>query len=220
MKNKIYCAIIGDINKSRLLPDRNHVQRKFQSSISRINKEYKNSIASKFLVTLGDEFQGLLKSGGESYRLVRRLQDMMGDVPFSFGIGIGTLSTSLKKEALGMDGECFHRARAALLKAKKKKQEVLYDFDGSACTLVNAMIELLEKERESLTERQREIMQLLKNHNSAEVAHKLKISPQAISKVRKTTVVSQMNGVEEALHTFLEIAMQQPKEVDTAYHQL
>ena len=203
MKKQMYCAIIGDINQSRALPERAKIQRNFQKAIEAINKEYKKEIASKFILTLGDEFQGLLHRATESYRLVRRFQDIMGGVPFAFGIGIGSLATSLKKEALGMDGECFHFARAALQQAKKKKREVIFGFDGEASKLTNALVGLLEKEWGKLTPRQREIVQLLKKHKPNEITKKLKISRQAVWKTSKTTLVSQMNDAEGALHDFL-----------------
>jgi hypothetical protein len=203
MKTQVYCAIIGDIKKSRVLPERAKIQLKFQRAIDIINREYKEEIASKFILTLGDEFQGLLNQATESYRLIRRFQDIMDGVPFAFGIGIGSLSTSLKKEALGMDGACFHHARAALQQAKKKKREVIFSFDGDASKLTNALVGLLEKEWEKLTPRQREIVQLLKKHKPNEITKKLKISRQAVWKTSKTALVSQMNEAEGSLHEFL-----------------
>lgn len=55
-----YCVIIGDIDKSRTLQRRARIQEKFKEAVAAINKEFKNDIASKFLITLGDEFQGVL----------------------------------------------------------------------------------------------------------------------------------------------------------------
>jgi len=49
----------------------------------------------------------------------------MDPVLFSFGLGVGRLSTPLKKTALGMDGEAFHRARAVLSQAKKARRQIL-----------------------------------------------------------------------------------------------
>lgn len=202
MSSKQYCAIIGDIRKSRSLPARALVQRKFTSAIETVNAEFKKEIASRFLVTLGDEFQGLLISPSESYRLIRQFQDLMGSIPFSFGIGIGTLSTPLKKDALGMDGEVFHRARAALIRAKKAKREILYDFDSPALDITNALIGLLESERHRLTVRQKQIARLLKELKAQEaVARRLRITQPAVAKV--VASLRHMFEAERSLYEFL-----------------
>lgn len=115
-----YCAIIGDINKSRQLEKRGMVQKKFEKAVEFINTEYKSEIASKFLITIGDEFQGLLHTPAKGYQIMRHFREIMEPVQFSFGADIGTLATPVApKAAIGMDGECFHRARAALQHAKK-----------------------------------------------------------------------------------------------------
>lgn len=65
-----YCAIIGDINESRKLEKRGAVQKIFERAVEQINKTYQDEIASKFLITTGDEFQGLLQTPAKSYHLV------------------------------------------------------------------------------------------------------------------------------------------------------
>lgn len=206
MKPQSYCAIIGDINKSRSLPQRAKVQKQFQRAIELINKEYKADIASKFVLTLGDEFQGLLLSPAESYRIVRRFQDEMGGVPFAFGIGLGTLATPVNpKEALGMDGECFHRARAALKEAKSGHRGVMYDFDSPTASFINALVGLMEVLWGRLTPRQKRIAQLSQSYNQKHIAERLKISPQAISKAYSSAGIKRLQEAEHALQTLLEI---------------
>ncbi len=198
-----YCAIIGDIRRSRQLHRRGAVQKRFAGSIEKINREFRKEIASSFLITLGDEFQGLLISPAESYRLVRRFQELMGPVPFSFGVGVGTLSTPLEKQALGMDGEVFHRARAALEKAKKAKRELLCNFDSPTLDLVNALIGLLEDRWQRITPRQKEIRRLLLELNRQEaVARRLRISQPAVSRVASS--LRPLSEGERVLHDFLQ----------------
>ena len=204
MKKEQYCTIIGDINKSRSLAGRARVQEKFQHAIETLNKEFKKEIASKFILTLGDEFQGLLYSPSESYRLVRRFQDLMGKTSFSFGIGVGTLSTELTATAIGMDGECFHRARNALGRAKSNKRDVVYDYDHPTVSLVNALIGLMETQWSRLTPRQKKISQLMKElRNQEAVAKKLRITQPAVSKVYSTGAIKQLQEAEKALHDAL-----------------
>ncbi len=200
-----YCAIIGDIKRSRVLPRRGRVQQRFADAIATINREFKKEIASKFLLTLGDEFQGLLHSVAASYRVVRRFEELMAPVEFSFGIGVGTLSTPLKPEALGMDGEAFHRARSALQNAKKSRRSILYDLDSPALGLLNALIGLMEHERRRMTKRQQQIMLLLEEtEHQATVARRLRISQPAVSKVASSFrhVLDAEDAVRQFLHVY------------------
>jgi SatD family (SatD) len=201
---KEYCAMIGDMNKSRQLERRGNVQKKFQKVIEQINKEYKNEIASKFLITLGDEFQGILHSPVKSYHIVRHVQDLMDKVSFSFGIGIGTLATPVfPKAAIGMDGDCFYRARAALLQAKKEKRELLYDFHDPASILVNAIVATLDKQWKYLNNTERSIIQLRKTGlKQLEIAQKLGITKQAVSKAIGAATIKEMEQSVEALDSF------------------
>jgi DNA-binding CsgD family transcriptional regulator len=202
MPQENYCAIIGDIRKSRSLPARGSVQRKFASTIETVNAEFRKEIASRFLITLGDEFQGLLISPAGSYRLVRRFQDLMKPVSFSFGVGIGTLSTPVKRDALGMDGDVFHRARAALTHAKKSKREILYSFDSPTLDITNALIGLLEREWHRLTARQKQIAHLLEELDGQKaVARRLRITQPAVAKV--VASLRHTTEAEKALEEFL-----------------
>jgi hypothetical protein len=206
MKKQSYCAIIGDINRSRDLPDRAKMQRQFLRTIDSLNREFKESIVSdfRFRVSHGDAFEGLLIAPAESYRFARRLQDLMKPAPFSIGIGIGSLSTKLVKNVDTVDGEAFYRARCALELATKNRQEVVFDFDSSALLLTNALVGLIEKEWGRLTSRQREVIERMKELKSQEaVAKKLKITQPAVSKVLGSPIIRTLTEAEKALHEFL-----------------
>ncbi|MBI2428370.1 MAG: hypothetical protein HYV29_06165 [Ignavibacteriales bacterium] len=200
-----YCAIIGDINKSRALERRGAVQKKFEAAIDTINKEYKDEIASKFLITIGDEFQGILKSPAESHRLVRSFQELMNGISFAFGIGVGTLSTELNPvSAIGMDGECFHHARSALQAAKSGGQEVLFSFNDPAVPLLNVVTGEWESRRRKLGETVQKIMELHKSGKSQmEIASVLKVSQQFVSKSVNSKQFKEIVQFERVINEFL-----------------
>ena len=200
-----YCAIIGDINNSRQLEKRGTVQKKFERVIEFINKEYKEEIASKFLITIGDEFQGLLHTPEKSYQLVRHFQDLMEPVTFSFGVGIGTLATPITpKAAIGMDGECFHRARAALQQAKTERKTICYNYsDMVHQKFTNAVVHLLDYQWNKFTGQQQEIVRLLRSHSQTETAEILKVTKQAISKVVNSVPATEWNTIEKLFPQYL-----------------
>jgi hypothetical protein len=202
---KEYCAIIGDMNKSRLLPQRSKAQKKFIKAIETINQEFRQHIAWKFVITLGDEFQGLLASSAESYRFVRRFQELVEPLSFSFGIGVGGLSTLLPKQSLAtLDGECFHRARASLSEAKSYPRGIFYSTGKSSDLILNELVGVLVRHRQRLTDRQRQIVALMEQFdNQQTVAKKLKISQQAVSKASHAPFVEDLLSGDRRIQEFL-----------------
>ena len=208
MKRQLYCAIIGDINNSRALEDRNRVQRKFERTITAINKEFRLEIASRFQITLGDEFQGVLRSPAESYRIIRRVTQLMYPVQFTFGVGVGTISTAFKKEPIAMDGDVFHRARNALDRSKRRKRRLSYDFDHPSLEVANALVQLMEVQHGRLTPRQQEVSLLIRQHgNQTRVAKLLRVSQPAIWKAMSTSGIRELHEAEQALGQFLSSVM-------------
>lgn len=203
MAKKLYCVIIGDINHSRLLTKRNDVQKSFQNTLRIVNKEFADEIQSKLILTLGDEFQGLLRSARESYSLIQRLSELMEPVAFSFGVGIGTISTPVKDVVTRMDGEAFHRARTALAQAKKTKRVIVFNVEHDFLSLVNALVALMERRWTTLTPRQQEIARLMRTQTQQRVAKRLRISQQAISKARASAAINELEQAEQALREFI-----------------
>lgn len=56
-----YCTIICDIKSSRKIENREEIQYKIIDMLKETNKIFKDLIISPFLITIGDEWQGLTK---------------------------------------------------------------------------------------------------------------------------------------------------------------
>lgn len=116
----MYCAIIGDIVNSRNLQNRNNVQIRLKNTLSKINKRYGSEIAAKFIITIGDEFQGLLKSPNNILEIIDDIKEVLYPIKLRIGIGIGQIDTEINpKMALGADGPAYHYARQAISKLKE-----------------------------------------------------------------------------------------------------
>lgn len=117
----IYIGMIGDVIGSKKISERKRqgVQDNLQNVLNKLNNRFNNHITSKFLITLGDEFQGLLHNPEVIPEIVWLIEKTMLSVKIRIGIGKGTLSTSVKNEALGMDGPVWHHARSAIKKSEK-----------------------------------------------------------------------------------------------------
>src|ERR1700739_4171570 len=86
-----YVAVIADMVKSRELPSaqRAVVQKHFQELVTTLNREYRDKLASKFAITLGDEFQGLLTTSSVLPDLIWLIEEKFSDRQVRVGIGIG-----------------------------------------------------------------------------------------------------------------------------------
>lgn len=114
-KEKKYIVLIADIRNSKKIEKRNEVQKKLLRTIDKINDYFYDSVASNFTITLGDEFQGVLKSSGEVLDIISYLRLYMPEIDFRYGIGIGRISTAInRKISIGADGEAFYLARKAI----------------------------------------------------------------------------------------------------------
>lgn len=194
MDKRLYIAIIADIIESRSIRERNRVQKHLEQILEQINKTYEYAIASRFIITLGDEFQGVLHSGAVVMRILDRIQREMHPVLFRFGIGVGSLSVALQADtSLGSDGSAFHLARASIeevqaLESKKaeSKTNMLIGIEGDEQTsaLLNTIFKLTWALQSNWTLRQREIIGALQQYNDTqtEIAKKLGIVQSSVQK--------------------------------------
>lgn len=175
---KPYIALIGDIKSSKKIEERKKVQDKLKYTLDKINQDYKDDISSKFIITLGDEFQGLLKRGKNVIKIVEQIQLNMHPIAIRFGIGIGAVTTEINYDmSIGADGPTYYKAREAIefLKENELKNKtyvsdirVEVEEDTNQITdMINTILSLLTVLKENWTDRQREIiLDFLKNQDS------------------------------------------------------
>lgn len=181
-----YLAVIADMVKSRELPSarRASVQKHFQDLVTTLNREYRDSLASKFAITLGDEFQGLLTTSTLLPDLIWQIEEKFSDRQVRLGIGVGALDTPLQEYAINIDGPALHAARDAIEAAKKSNLlGGVFSGMGSLDEVLNGIARLLWFQRSNWTRAQRTIANLLrKGMMQSEVAERLGISRQVVSK--------------------------------------
>ena len=210
-----FAAVIGDIKDSRHLENRKEVQIRLQRILDRLNEKYKDDIVSRFLITLGDEFQGLLSSGKYILDMVNEIRMEMYPVRLRFGIGFGQITTDIRTEmALGADGPGYYRAREAveLLKEReKKKRSVLAELclkmdetHRDKEILLNTVFDLMYVVESGWTDRQREVIwdMLLHGDGQQNTASRLDITQ---STVQKTLAAGSYYTYESALKNASEI---------------
>jgi hypothetical protein len=181
-------GIIGDFVRSRRVKGtaREDLQRRLLMLLRELNHRHTKAILARFVVTTGDEFQGLLSDGTVIPDLIWTLdKHLRTRIDVRIGIGHGVLDTPLKKEAIGMDGPVWHNARAAIVEAKQKNRlgGVFRGFPEPDETILNGVARLLHKMRQDLTQKQFMIVDKLRGApNQSAIADALKISKQVVSK--------------------------------------
>jgi hypothetical protein len=186
-----FIAIIGDLVKSRELPDRSAVQDKLRTALEQVNKHFGVGIRSRFVVTVGDEFQGLVAPGfpvDEFWWFYNGL--MRPNVATRFGFGVGELATELLPEAVGMDGPCFYAARQAIERARSEKRSFCFSIDGdpAASEALNEASLLVCRVMEDWTPVQWETVSLFAQlGEKARVAEQRGVTKQSVDDVLKSS---------------------------------
>ncbi|MFQ5707516.1 MAG: SatD family protein [bacterium] len=184
-----FCVITADIRKSRDFPDRQVLQKQIIEAIARANDQFREHIVAEFAITLGDEWQGVLRDIVPSYQVVTFFQETLHPVSISFGVGEGAIETEIASRSVEMDGEVFHRSREALTHAKNHTQDVVFVTKNAASDLLlNSTLHLLQILKESWTDRQyQKVMLYKKLHTETRVANQLKVTQADINKALATT---------------------------------
>jgi len=171
-------------SRSMARSQRGVLQRRFARLIANLNRDYRKTIMSKFVITLGDEFQGLLNSATIIPDLLWRLEEDLPQREFRVGVGLGTLDTPLQRYAINIDGPALHTARAAIEHAKKARAlgGVFRGF-GELDDILTGIGSLLWFQRSRWTESLRNIEGVLREGMSQiEAAGELGIKRQVVSR--------------------------------------
>lgn len=222
--NQRYAAIIGDIVNSRKIENRNEIQKRLKNLLDDINKKYHEYIASKFIITLGDEFQGLLKNPDKAIEIISYIEIGLLSVEVRFGIGIGAISTDINYEnSSEVDGPAYHRAREMISRIEciekqyterisnvmisstdDKHQSKNYCIDE----LLNSILSVCTALKSKWTERQKEIIltYLSNGQNQYKTANALSIGQSSVNKALKSakyyTYKYAMETIEKYLSKF------------------
>lgn len=180
-------AVLGDLAGSRRLSpsSRSTLQIELDALMRHINQKYRNALLARFLVTLGDEFQGLLKTPSVAPDIVQDISERLQRTPIRIAISRGKLSTPLKRIALGTDGPAWYLARDLLTDMRKSQRfgPGFVGFGSETDQILNALAGLLTHQWQRFRASQREIVAVLRQEQKArkDVASKLGITRQALS---------------------------------------
>jgi hypothetical protein len=116
-------VIIADVRGSRKMAqdERYEGQLFLKSAIIQVNEQFSTDIEAPFMITRGDEFQGVLKNLQQAFIAMLEFERLLFPLQLRYGIGRGSIQKMGSDIPIEMDGPAFHKATAALEKVKKKK---------------------------------------------------------------------------------------------------
>lgn len=180
----LFCVVTADVIKSQR-EDWRPLKDRIEQIMDSVNTMYSEFLHVNFMFTLGDEFQGLLKSPEKSYDVVSLIQDELYPYKARFGVGIGGVSGDVG-DVRKMAGTAFYNSRDALNRAKKEKKIVVYSSSshpGDIETL-NVILDLLNTLRDGWTETQQDHIRRYREYLKQDrVAKELGKSPSSVSQV-------------------------------------
>jgi len=200
-----YLAIIGDIRRSRSAPHRAELQKRLEEGLSAVNENFRNVIAARFVITLGDEFQGLLSRPEEVVGVMAALDSVVGgEVAIRYGLGWGPVSTELREFALGMDGPCFHNAREAVAASKRADRWATASGFGSDDEILNGVLWLVGAARARRTAVQRQtVEQVRAARTQREVAAARGVHESSVSQALKAALHEPVLAAERSAEVLL-----------------
>ena len=200
-----YLAVIGDIRRSRLAPQRAELQKLLERELEGINREFADELVSGFVITLGDEFQGVLREPGQAMKVLVALEAVLGETSVRYGLGWGTISTELRELAIGMDGPCFHRAREAVEEGKRADRWATVCGFGGDDEILNGLLWLVGAVRGRWTSVQREtVEQVRAARTQREAAAARGVNESSVSQALKAACHDPVLAAERSAEILLE----------------
>ena len=198
----MYLALIADVIDSKMVQERFDLQKQLEKTLQTMNELFGEFIASNFTLTLGDEFQGLLKVDAPVFQIIDTLRSELTPTQLRFGIGLGEIVTAIDPlQSIGADGPAYWNARTAINLVHQKNDygnTQIYFSNGKENQdfFVNALIASGEAIRSGWRGSQEEILlDLLKrcvyseNFSQQDLAQSLEINPSALSKRLKSSSI-------------------------------
>jgi predicted XRE-type DNA-binding protein len=212
--NENLIAIIGDIVDSKKIPidKRNLYQNKLKEVLSQINKRYEEEICSNFIITLGDEFQGVINSATHLFNMIEMVEMAMDPIHLRFGIGVGPLLTQINREAsIGADGPSYHRARKSIMVLKKDKENIQNIYIETGNRLfndeLNAHLYWVCRTFNTWSKLQRKVVKYKIDNvdiTQKEIATDLSIDQSLVSRTLKASLYLNYTSSKKAICTFVE----------------
>lgn len=207
MKQKFY-VILGDVIQSRQINNREDFQKKIEETCKNINTIYAEGIYADFKILKGiDEIGGVLSSVSNIYKIITGILEDIYPNTIRFALVFDYIDTSLEtRNVTKMDGAAFHKASEMIRELKMSK--LMFDMsveDEMLDIAITGQINLIFLLKKNWSATQHNIVrEYEKIKKQSEVAEKLGITQQAVSKNLRQSMWKEIRTVEENINFLLQ----------------
>ncbi|MFH0809880.1 MAG: SatD family protein [Pseudomonadota bacterium] len=199
-----FYVMLGDVVSSRLIKSpREDFQARLENFCQVVNATFAPSVYGPFKILKGaDEVGGVLTSVGCAYGLISLMLERLCPHLIRWVLTGGIIDTAVgTHDVAKMDGPAFHKA--AELMSRLKRTQLLFDMSAGDDLLDQAVagqINLLLLLKGRWSERQRRVaIEYDKAGSQHEVAQRLGISQQAVSKTLGGLRLREIKAIEDKL---------------------
>lgn len=186
--------------------DAKHLMKDFKAVVESVNQKHEKGLLSPLTITLGDEFQGVVRNVHEAIKVVLALEDAIMELakPFKlrYIIHQGRIDTPINHEkAYEMLGPGLTEAREKLTSMKSsKKRFVVSIADKALSDQVGLMFTIYQGIADRWTPGQLKVVNAFMELNDyKKVAEKLKKDPSVIWRRKRTLMIDEYNSVKELI---------------------
>ena len=203
MKEKFY-VLLGDVISSRRISDRDKFQNKFEEILKKINTAYVEDIVADFKILKGiDEFGGVLSTMSNIYKIINEISEQLHPNMTRFVLIFDYIDAGMETFDISkMDGPAFHKASDTMSTLKKSK--LMFEMsvsDKIIDTAITGQINLILLTKKNWSLKQHQIVREYKStNNQKDVAKKLGVTQQAVSKTLNKVMWKEIFLIEEKLN--------------------
>jgi len=207
MKRKFY-VLLGDVISSRRIMDRERFQKKNEEILEKINTVYVEDIFADFKILKGiDEIGGVLSTMSNIYKIINEILEQFHPNLIRFVLIFDYIDTGIESFDISkMDGPAFHKASDTMNTLKKSK--LMFEMsvsDKMIDTAITGQINLILLTKKNWSLKQHKIVREYKcTNNQDDVAKKLGITQQAVSKTLNKVMWKEIFLIEEKLNYIID----------------
>jgi hypothetical protein len=146
VREKLGYALVGDMVGSRWVADHGETRRRVAAALELMNRRFAGALWAPLMLTKGiDEFSGVASSPEETFELLCQLNIEVHPQKFRLGVAWGeVIDLSRRRKASGMEGSAFHRAAAALERARGEHAPIAFEVRaGDRCLRLVQAVEAM-----------------------------------------------------------------------------
>lgn len=215
-----HCILMGDITRSRAFRGAD-LQFALASIVTDANAVFGEIILSPLTITLGDEFQGVVRNFDALCQIVSwfQLERLSRHLPFElhFVLVRGDIETEINPHiAHGMLGVGLSRARSMLTRKDRARPRYQIDADHPLFTTALQNIYTIQEGIEDRWKRRDDafILSLLQSDNDADIGRKMDKDRSQIYKRRRTLLTDEYSSARTAALTLAQLIDEQKAGAD------